>query len=181
VMRMLWQWDWVGAQADFEKARALDPGDNAVHQDYAMLLAYRGKVPEAIAETQNALQFEPLSVELLLNLGNYQTAMDDRTGAEASYRRGLDIEPGEQDLVSALAALFLSREGPRSRWRCAPSCRRTKFPDCFVWLELSTPWVTPSNRNAPSMRQSPRVRYRMLPTSPRSTLGAGKKTRHSSG
>ena len=107
VMRMLWQWDWVGAQADFEKARALDPGDNAVHQDYAMLLAYRGKVPEAIAETQNALQFEPLSVELLLNLGNYQTAMDDRTGAEASYRRGLDIEPGEQDLVSALAALLL--------------------------------------------------------------------------
>jgi TolB-like protein len=119
VVRMLWQWDWAGAQADFEKARALDPGDNAVHQDYAMLLAYRGKVPEAIAETQNALQFEPLSVELLLNLGNYQTAMDDRTGAEASYRRGLDIEPGEQDLVSALSAiLLLEGKAPESRALC---------------------------------------------------------------
>ena len=106
-IRMQWLWDWAGARADLEKARALDPRDYDVQSNYAVLLAYLGEIPEAIAETKMLLEVEPLGVSLLVNLGNYQSAMGDWTGAEASYRRAIEVRPADQDLVASLANVLL--------------------------------------------------------------------------
>ena len=102
-IRLQWLWDWTGAQSDFEKARALEPRDYHAEANYATLLAYLGRVPEAIAETRKLLNVEPLGVSLLVNLTNYHTAMGDFVDAESTVRRAMEVEPADLYLVASLA------------------------------------------------------------------------------
>jgi Tfp pilus assembly protein PilF len=62
-------WDWTEAQADFEKALALDPGDSTIKRRYGRLLASCGRLSEAIGATKKAIELDPLSSTAWSNLG----------------------------------------------------------------------------------------------------------------
>jgi TolB-like protein/tetratricopeptide (TPR) repeat protein len=119
-IRLQWLWDWAGAKADFEKARALEPRDSRAEGNYAVLLAYLGNVPQAISETRKLLTIEPLSVDLLVNLTNYQTAIGDFTGAETSARRAIEVEPGDLYLVASLANVLTLQGKPGEALKLCP-------------------------------------------------------------
>jgi TolB-like protein len=123
-IRLQWLWDWTGAQADFEKARAIEPRDYYAEANYATLLAYLGRIPEAIAETRKLLNVEPLSVSLLVNLTNYQTAVGDWAGAEAAIRRAIEIEPADMYLTASLANVLTLQGKPNDALALCP-----KLPD----------------------------------------------------
>ena len=54
-----------------------------------------GDCRKRLREARKLLNVEPLSVSLLVNLTNYQTAMGDFTGAEATVRRAIEVEPAD--------------------------------------------------------------------------------------
>ena len=60
-LRYVYYYDWRGAQADFEKAIALDPAFGPAGVDHALLLATLGKVPEAIESLRRIVAGDPLS------------------------------------------------------------------------------------------------------------------------
>jgi TolB-like protein len=100
-------WDWTGAQADFEKALALDPGDIRVQRRYGLLLGSLGRLPEAIAAIKKATSSDPLSSLSWQLLGG--TLIVDRQFAAAheALQRALDIEPDSNYALYNLGTLQL--------------------------------------------------------------------------
>ncbi len=82
-VKMLYDWDWDGAETEFKRAIELNPNYALAHQRYAIQLATLGRVKEATVEIKLAQQIDPLSLiintdaALILYLqGLYTEAMD---------------------------------------------------------------------------------------------------------
>ena len=69
VSRLAFKKDWAGAQADIEKALALNPGDSNIQVAYARLMIARGRVPDALIALRKATSLDPLSGNSWANLG----------------------------------------------------------------------------------------------------------------
>jgi TolB-like protein len=109
-LRYTFGWDWSGAQADFEMARSLDPGNSKVQQGYGLLLASLGRLPEAIAATKNAIDLDPLSAGAWSNLGQMLDENGQSPAAIDALRRSLEIRPGNFGALICLGMLQL-RQG----------------------------------------------------------------------
>jgi TolB-like protein/Tfp pilus assembly protein PilF len=99
-LRRTYGWDWVGAQADFEKALAINPGDSAIQIHYAELLGTVGRLPAAVAAARKAIAIDPLSELASRRLGQF-LYLD---GQNAAARQALGL------------ALALNPESIYSRW-----------------------------------------------------------------
>jgi TolB-like protein/tetratricopeptide (TPR) repeat protein/predicted Ser/Thr protein kinase len=106
-LRTVWLWDWVGAQADIEKALSLGPRSGAILGRYARLLAVQGRLPEAIAAQNQAVELDPLSSAAWDNLGIYRVSAGDYTGADTALDRALEIEPRSVIALTHLGMLRL--------------------------------------------------------------------------
>jgi len=67
-MKLVYEWDFDGAESSFRRALELDPNSMVVHRLYALYLSSMGRHDEAIAEAKLAIDLEPASV---LNHKNY--------------------------------------------------------------------------------------------------------------
>ncbi len=54
LVRMLYDWDWPGAEAEFRNALALNANYATAHHWYGLYLAARGRFDDAIAEVERA-------------------------------------------------------------------------------------------------------------------------------
>jgi TolB-like protein len=97
-LRNAYDFDWKGAQADFEKALALDPNYVQASVDEALLLATIGRLQDGVEILRKALALDPMSVLarrrlawLLMHGGQLAEARDE-------IRRVLDIDPGGDPL-----------------------------------------------------------------------------------
>jgi TolB-like protein/tetratricopeptide (TPR) repeat protein len=86
-------WDWSGAQADYEKAVALDPGRASLQARYGALLATLGRLPDAIAATKKSIELDPLKSGPWVNLTQYVLFTGDLAAAREANRRALEISP----------------------------------------------------------------------------------------
>src|SRR5262249_10844355 len=87
-------WDWSGAQVDFDKALALEPGNASAHRRIGILLQNLGRLPEAIAAARKAVELHPLSSSAWSNLGAIYLSNPDRfREAREALDRALSINP----------------------------------------------------------------------------------------
>ena len=70
-VKLAYDWDWLGAEADFKKALELNPKYPTAHQWYASYLMQMGKFEPAKKEIEQAHQLDPLSPIISSNLGHY--------------------------------------------------------------------------------------------------------------
>jgi eukaryotic-like serine/threonine-protein kinase len=103
--RMLYDWDWPGAEREFRRAIALTPSYPTAHQWYAYYLVSLGRSEEALAETRLARTLDPLS--RIINTGEGDVLYYSRRykDAIAQLRRTLDLDP---DFVMAHVTLGLA-------------------------------------------------------------------------
>ena len=64
-----YEWDWVAAEAEFQRALELAESDDEVHKDYSWYLMAMGRPEDAIAEMGKACALDPLSDENRAYLG----------------------------------------------------------------------------------------------------------------
>jgi TolB-like protein/Flp pilus assembly protein TadD len=107
------RWDWPGAQADFERAIALDPGDARFLQRYGELLATEGRLDDAIATTRRAIELDPLSHSAWQTLTSYLISTHDFAAAREASRRALEISPQSDFSLNDLGTLQLLEEKPQ--------------------------------------------------------------------
>ena len=107
ALRSTISWDWTGAQADLEKALALDPGDSGVQRRYGSLLASLGRLPEAIAMTKKAIELDPLSGASWHTLSLYLMAATQFGAAREAIRRSREIAPEDVTNILNLGILQL--------------------------------------------------------------------------
>ncbi|HXE91194.1 MAG TPA: protein kinase [Terriglobales bacterium] len=63
-----YDWDWAGAEREFQRALALNPNYSAAHARYSRLLGMLGRLDEARAQMQRVQELEPLSLSPRGNL-----------------------------------------------------------------------------------------------------------------
>jgi TolB-like protein/DNA-binding winged helix-turn-helix (wHTH) protein/Tfp pilus assembly protein PilF len=68
-LKLTYDWDWVGAETEFERALELNPGSSDGHHLYAHLLVSGGRPDKALAESRRALELDPLNPLVNLHLG----------------------------------------------------------------------------------------------------------------
>lgn len=120
LIRTFQDWDWAGAEAAFERARALAPDYAPTHQWYASLLMIQRRPSEAAEALDRALDVAPPAARAVLYADRAQALYNARRYAEsvADCRRALDHNP---ELVAAhtqgfWALALAGRADEAARW-----------------------------------------------------------------
>ena len=92
-VKMLYDWDWSGAELEFRRAIELNPNYALAHQRYAIQLATMERMQEASAEIKRAQQIDPLS--LIINTDAALILFLQRSYAEAIDQcyKTLELDP----------------------------------------------------------------------------------------
>ena len=92
-VRLSYDWDWLGAQNDFQQALKLNPKYPTAHQWYASYLMQMGKFSLAKAEIEEAQKLDPLSPIISANNGLYSYYQHNYDDAIAKYKVMLRSDP----------------------------------------------------------------------------------------
>ena len=92
-VRLAYDWDWLGAQSDFQQALKLNPKYPTAHQWYASYLMQMGKFSLAKAEIEEAHKLDPLSPIISANTGLYSYYEKNYDDAIAKYKTTLQSDP----------------------------------------------------------------------------------------
>ena len=93
LVRFYFEWDWNGADAAFRRAIELNPGSQAVNEEYGGFLNALGRFDEGLVRTRIAARLDPLSVGPVHNLALNAMVQGDYDEAAAGFRRAIDIDP----------------------------------------------------------------------------------------
>jgi TolB-like protein/Tfp pilus assembly protein PilF len=100
-------WDFSGAEREYERAIELNPGYATAHQWYALALLETGRVDEAAAEIARARELDPLSLIINVCVGLVQHAACQYDRAIEEYHKVLELDP---DFAFAHLALAWAHE-----------------------------------------------------------------------
>jgi serine/threonine protein kinase/tetratricopeptide (TPR) repeat protein len=92
-VRLAYDWDWLGAQSDFQQALKLNSQYPTAHQWYASYLMQMGKFSLAKAEIEEAHKLDPLSPIISANSGLYSYYEHNYDDAIAKYKLTLQSDP----------------------------------------------------------------------------------------
>ena len=91
IVKLVYDWDWDGAERAFDRAIELRPGDANAHLWRGQILSCRGRFDEGLVSIRRALDLDPLSSWVSANLGfglykarRYKEALTHLRGAVAA-------------------------------------------------------------------------------------------------
>jgi TolB-like protein len=130
-IRMVYDWDWAGAQKEYQRVLELDPNSAVGHDHYGYFLDAMGRLDEAMIEHQKAQALDPAN---------------DHLGGELYFRRQWNLErdltvklggpnaAGNEDLYRAVEYERLGMEKQAiAEW--ARLARKNKLDDLVKVLE----------------------------------------------
>ena len=108
-IKFRFEWDWMGAEAEFTRALDLNPGHAPSRQWYAMFLASRSRFDEALVQIKGALELDPLSLIIQSGIGrilHFAGRLDD---AVTQYEHVIQTNPGFAQAHVDLALTRMAR------------------------------------------------------------------------
>src|SRR3984957_9935317 len=87
------EWDWSGAEEEFQKAIELNPGCVEAYHWRSTLLSMLGRHAEALREKNRALAMDPLSVVIRTDLARMFYFARDYDRSLEHYRSALAMDP----------------------------------------------------------------------------------------
>jgi tetratricopeptide (TPR) repeat protein len=133
TIKLISDWDWVGAEAEYKRALELAPGSAQTHYSYSFtFLVPRGKVNDALSELKQALELDPLSLIINTNLGEILSVARRYDEAIAQCRKTLELD---------------SRFGPAHDTLGRAYTQKGMYPEAIrefrMALEYSPAWIAP--------------------------------------
>jgi tetratricopeptide (TPR) repeat protein len=116
-IRLTYDWDWPGAEASLKRALALEPGNDAVIENYASLDKTLGRFDEAVALLQRAIGIEPLNADNYYNLAITLDRAGRPEEAATAAKKALQISPDYAAAHVALATDYLALSRPEDALR----------------------------------------------------------------
>jgi serine/threonine protein kinase/tetratricopeptide (TPR) repeat protein len=92
-VKLSYDWDWSGAESDFQRALKLNPKYPTAHQWYASYLMQMGKFERAKTEIEEAHNLDPLSPIISSNAGLYSYYEHKYDDAITKYKLTLESDP----------------------------------------------------------------------------------------
>jgi TolB-like protein/DNA-binding winged helix-turn-helix (wHTH) protein/Tfp pilus assembly protein PilF len=94
AVRVLYYWDWAGAEREFRRALELNANYVLAHHWYAVLdLGPQGRYSEAMAQMEFARQLDPVSPVIDTDLGWIYAISGSYDDAFAQYQKALHLNP----------------------------------------------------------------------------------------
>jgi tetratricopeptide (TPR) repeat protein len=121
VLRPEWPWPYVGlgtllgrqspdqreeALGLLQEATQLAPGWHQAHDVLAQVLRAAGRLEEARAAAELALELRPDDIATQNNYANLLVALEDYAGAEQHYRRAIELGPDHPKPYYNLACVY---------------------------------------------------------------------------
>ena len=106
-----YDWDWSRAEREFKRAIELNPNSAIPHARYSQFLSTnRRRFDEGIAEAQRALELDPLSPNIVSNLGFNYLDRQQFDESIAQLQKALELNPN-LPAIRALTALAYAMKG----------------------------------------------------------------------
>ncbi len=106
-LKAMYEYDFVGANADFARAVALEPGYATGHQWYGEILAVQRRTDEALEQIELAIEADPRSAVVAHVKGwilMYAGRMDE---ALAQYQSARNLDPLMPPILANMETLYL--------------------------------------------------------------------------
>jgi tetratricopeptide (TPR) repeat protein len=107
--RFLYDWDWAGAEDEFKRAIAINPGYADAHQMYGYFLSSKGRSEEALREMQRAQELDPVSVPKITAVGEALYDARRYDDAIAAYQKALEMDPNSGFAYWALGRSYTEK------------------------------------------------------------------------
>lgn len=105
-----WQQDWTGAECEYRRSLALNPGNTTARTWLSLLLFGTGRMTEARRESRIAADLDPFSIVNLMNAGRACYLDRDFACAESWFRRSRELNNTWGEAARTLG-LALSAQG----------------------------------------------------------------------
>jgi serine/threonine protein kinase/tetratricopeptide (TPR) repeat protein len=92
-IKVQYEYDWAGAERDYQRAIGLNPNYANAHHFYALYLAMMGRPEEGLAEIRRAQELEPFSLFIHANVGAILCQARRYDEAINQLRRVLEMNP----------------------------------------------------------------------------------------
>ena len=136
MVNYLYDWDAAAAAEHFHTGLELNPGYAIGRAFHAHFLLWTGSYGEAMREIREALDLDPLSLNMITNLGWFLIYQRRPEEAEESLRKALDLDPGyvraNLYLGAALAMMGRGEEAIAASRRAVESSPND--PILLLWL-----------------------------------------------
>jgi adenylate cyclase len=93
LIKMLYDFDWLGAEREFKRALAFNPGYALAHMEYAIYLMFMERHDEAIAEIQRAQELDPLSLAINAHVAAIFTTARRFDQAIEQAQKAIEMDP----------------------------------------------------------------------------------------
>ncbi len=93
VFKLFYEYDWAGSERDFRRAFELNPNYAFAHDQFALALAFTGRLDESIAESRLAAELDPLSPQVLVDAVMAPMFRKDFAAANELARQAGELDP----------------------------------------------------------------------------------------
>ena len=105
-----YDWDWPGAEQEFQRAIELNPDYPTAHQWYAEYLSEMGRHAQALAESEQARKLDPHSLIISAGVGKILFEAERTDEAIAQLKKTMAVEPNFAHAHSYLGKAYLRRQ-----------------------------------------------------------------------
>jgi tetratricopeptide (TPR) repeat protein len=88
-----YEWDWAGAEREFQKAIELSPEYATAHHWYAWLLSTTGRLAEAVESVRRARELDPVSPVIHMQVGVFLYYAHRHEEAVEEARKSIQMDP----------------------------------------------------------------------------------------
>lgn len=108
--QLSYDWDWSGAEREFQRALELSPNYSEAHLTYSQLLMAAGKSGEAISEVRRAQELDPLMPAVRLIVGMVYSCLGHTDEAIEQLHNLTELNPDYDVGYGALGFAHLQKE-----------------------------------------------------------------------
>jgi TolB-like protein/DNA-binding winged helix-turn-helix (wHTH) protein/Tfp pilus assembly protein PilF len=123
--------DWVGADASFQRAISLEPGNPEGVRMAAWSAAMFGRFDEAVHLGRRAVDLDPLDEESWWSLGQIERLNGQLDQAAADGKKGLELDPDSGGVHILLSQIYLMQNRPQD---ALPEIERIHYASYRAWL-----------------------------------------------
>jgi TolB-like protein/DNA-binding winged helix-turn-helix (wHTH) protein/Tfp pilus assembly protein PilF len=117
--------DWVGADASFQRAISFEPGNPEGVRMAAWSAAMFGRFDEAVQLGRRAVDLDPLDEESWWSLGQIERLNGQLDQAAADGKKGLELDPDSAGVHILLSQIYIMQGRPQD---ALPEIERIHYP-----------------------------------------------------
>lgn len=109
LIKEQYDWDWIGAEREFQQALKLNPNYATAHQWYGEFLVFMGRTEESIKALRRAKELDPLSPIINTQVGYPYYCARDYDAAIVEFKNALELEPNFAPALNYLARSYQAK------------------------------------------------------------------------